>query len=215
MLTTSILNAFLVLVLLLNLFALGTSRIRSLIQIAALQGVLLGVMPLLLHGRLYLVGALIAACTVLIKGILIPRILTNALRDARIKREVEPLIGLLPSMLFGAAGTVASMVVAAQLPIVSGESDTLLIPVSFATLFTGFLLLTTRRKTLTLATGYLLLENGIFIFGLLLLQAMPFLVETGVLLDLFVGIFVIGIILQHINLTLDSLDTRHLSSLKD
>ncbi len=35
--------------------------------------------------------------------------------------------------------------------------------------------------------GYLVLENGIFIFGLLLVEAMPFLVEIGVLLDLFVG----------------------------
>ncbi|HTV49496.1 MAG TPA: hydrogenase [Phycisphaerae bacterium] len=213
--STSILSALLVLVLLLNLFALGTSRIRSLIQIAALQGVLLGVMPLLLHGRLYLIGVLIAVGTILIKGMLIPKILINALRDARIKREVEPLIGLLPSMLLGAAGVAASMIIAALAPKAVGESSTLIIPVSFATLTTGFLLLTTRRKTLTLATGYLLLENGIFIFGLLLLQAMPFLVETGVLLDLFVGIFVIGIILQHINLTLDSLDTRRLSSLKD
>jgi len=213
--STSILSALLVLVLLLNLFALGTSRIRSLIQIAALQGVLLGVMPLLLHGRLYLIGVLIAVGTMLIKGMLIPKILINALRDARIKREVEPLIGLLPSMLLGAAGVAASMIIAALAPKAVGESSTLIIPVSFATLTTGFLLLTTRRKTLTLATGYLLLENGIFIFGLLLLQAMPFLVETGVLLDLFVGIFVIGIILQHINLTLDSLDTRRLSSLKD
>ena len=56
--------------------------------------------------------------------------------------------------------------------------------------------------------GYLVLENGIFIFGLLLLEAMPFLVEVGVLLDLFVGIFVMGIIINHINREFSSLDTR-------
>ena len=47
--------------------------------------------------------------------------------------------------------------------------------------------------------GYLLLENGIFLFGLLLLEAMPFLVEAGVLLDLFTGVFVMGIIIHHIS----------------
>ena len=62
--------------------------------------------------------------------------------------------------------------------------------------------------------GYLLLENGIFIFGLLLLEAMPFLVEIGVLLDLFVGMFVMGIIIHHINREFASLDTRRLCFLE-
>ena len=63
--------------------------------------------------------------------------------------------------------------------------------------------------------GYLMLENGIFVFGLLLVEAMPFLVEAGVLLDLFVGIFVFSIIIHHINREFASLDTRRLSLLKE
>ena len=63
--------------------------------------------------------------------------------------------------------------------------------------------------------GFLQLENGIFIFGLLLVEAMPFLVEVGVLLDLFVGIFVLSIIIHHINREFSSQDTRRLSLLKE
>jgi hydrogenase-4 component E len=44
---------------------------------------------------------------------------------------------------------------------------------------------------------------------------MPFMVEMGVLLDLFVGIFVMGIILNHIRREFSSLDTAHLSALKE
>ena len=44
---------------------------------------------------------------------------------------------------------------------------------------------------------------------------MPFLVEIGVLLDLFVGIFVLCIIIHHINREFASLDTRRLSLLKE
>ena len=51
--------------------------------------------------------------------------------------------------------------------------------------------------------------------GLTLLHAMPFMVEMGVLLDLFVGIFVMGIILNHIRREFSSLDTAHLSALKE
>jgi hydrogenase-4 component E len=207
-------NAVLVMVLLLNFLALGTSRIRTLINTTAAQGVLLGLMPVL-HGELALATAFIALATVALKGIVIPQMLLKALRDANIKREVEPLIGTLPTMLLGALGSAASMAVASWLPLAAQQSDLLIIPASFTTVLTGFLLLTTRIKALTQATGYLILENGIFIFGMLLVHAMPTLVEAGVLLDLFVGIFVISIIINHINREFASLDTRRLTSLKD
>ena len=200
---------------LLNLFFLGTSRIRALIQAAALQGVVLGVMPLLIHGRVDWHTGLIAVATIVLKGSVIPGMLRRALREAQIKREVEPLIGLAPTMLLGALGTLLSIAFASGLPLAPEHQNLLVVPASFSTVLTGFLLLTTRFKAITQAIGYLVLENGIFIFGLLLLEAMPFLVEIGVLLDLFVGIFVVSIIIHHINREFASLDTRRLASLKE
>ena len=50
---------------------------------------------------------------------------------------------------------------------------------------------------------------------MLLIEAMPFVVEVGVLLDLFVGIFVICIITNHINAAFASMDTRRLVTLKE
>lgn len=208
-------NALLVAVLLVNLFLLGSSRIRALIQAAALQGVLLGVMPLLLRGGNGLEAGGVAIGTVLLKGSVIPQMLHRALRDARIKREVEPLIGLAPTMLLGALGTVLAIAFASELPLVPEHRELLIVPAAFSTVLTGFLLLTTRIKAITQAIGYLVLENGIFIFGMLLLEAMPFLVELGVLLDLFVGIFVVSIIIHHIHREFASLDTRRLASLRE
>ena len=86
---------------------------------------------------------------------------------------------------------------------------------SIATVLTGFILLITRFKALTQVMGYLVLENGIYIFGMLLVEAMPLVVEMGVLLDLFVAIFVICIIVNRINQAFSSLDTRRLASLKE
>ena len=82
-------------------------------------------------------------------------------------------------------------------------------------MLTGFIMLTTRRKAITQVVGYLILENGIYIMGLALLDAMPFLVEVGVLLDLFVAIFVMGIIINHISREFRSTDVARLSSLKE
>ncbi len=208
-------NSPLGLVLLLNLFMLGVSRMRSLIFAAAAQGIILSGLLMVIEPQCDGLVICIALLTVLIKGVVIPRMLLKALRDAKIKREVEPLIGFLPSMLLGATGTAAAIVFATNLPMTVSPPSTLIIPASFSTILTGFLLLTTRYKAITQVIGYLILENGIYIFGLLLVAAVPFLVELGILLDLFVGIFVVSIIIHHINETFSSLDTRRLTALKE
>jgi hydrogenase-4 component E len=215
MLRISAVNLLLVGVLLLNLFMLGTSRIRALIQAAALQGVVLAAIPVLISGHAGWNAALIAIATVVLKGALIPNMLRRALREAQIKREIEPLIGFVPTLLLGAVGTLLSIAFASGLPLEPQHRELLIVPASFSTVVTGFLLLTTRIKAITQAIGYLVLENGIFIFGMLLVEAMPFLVEIGVLLDLFVGVFVVSIIIHHINREFASLDTRRLTSLKE
>ena len=212
---TSLLSTLVAALLLINLVALGTSRIGTVVRAVALQGVLLGLLALAAHGGVsWRVLALALASSVL-KGWLIPLILFRALRQVEIKREVEPSLGLLPSLLLGALATVLAVAAGSRLPLAEGALAPLLIPASLATVAAGFILLTTRLKAISQVLGYLVLENGIFIFGLLLVDAMPFLVEAGVLLDLFVGIFVLSIIIHHINREFASLDTRRLSLLRE
>lgn len=212
---TNQLNALLILVLVINLFALGTSRILAVIRIVALQGALLGLLPFLVHENIGLSAVLTAIAAAALKGLAIPAIMIRALRDAQIKREVEPLIGFLPSILLGAAATAFALLFSNSLPLKPEHAGSLLVPTSMATILTGFILLITRFKALSQVVGYLVLENGIFVFGMLLLEAMPFVVEVGVLLDLFVGIFVICIITNHINAAFASMDTRRLVTLKE
>ena len=49
------------------------------------------------------------------------------------------------------------------------------------------------------------MENGIFLFGLLLVKQTPTLVEMGILLDLFVAVFIMGIVVYHIRREFDPL----------
>jgi hydrogenase-4 component E len=208
-------DALLVLVLLLNFFVLGSSRIRSIIYTVAGQGVLLGLLPVLVHGGIGLREALVSIGAIALKAVVIPRMLMQAMADLPIRREIQPLVGFRTSLLLGAVATAASMGLAARLPVVGSTGTQLLVPASLATILTGFIILTTRIKAITQVLGYLILENGVFIFGLLLLEAMPFLVEVGVLLDLFVAIFVMGIIINHISREFSSISTERLSSLKE
>ncbi|HEV8323160.1 MAG TPA: hydrogenase [Myxococcota bacterium] len=211
----ALVDPILVLIMLLNFFVLATSRVRAVITASAAQGLLLGALPVLVQPHPGVVPVLMALGTMAVKAAVIPWMLLRALREAAIRREVEPLVGYIPSLFLCALGTALALLFARTLPLAAAHSASLIIPGAFATVLTGFLVLTTRRKALTQVAGYLILENGIFIMGLLLVEAMPLLVEIGVLLDLLVGIFVMGIIINHINREFSSLDTSHLSSLRE
>ena len=199
----------------LNLVALGSGRLPTLIRAMSLQGVLLGVMPLLLEHALDWWMVLIAVATVVGKGVVIPSLLRRAMRAAQIDREVEPSIGFVPSLLLGAGGTIGAVALAQALPLLPEHADSLLVPGALATVLTGFVMLIGRTKAISQVCGYLILENGIYLFGLLLLRVMPLLVEAGVLLDLTVGVFVIGVIVDRIQRAFDSLDTRKLTVLRE
>lgn len=207
-------NLCLLLVILINFFALGSSRLAACIHAIALQGGILALLPLLAHG---FSGhtLLLAAGAFALKGVLIPWLLLRAMREVHIRREMEPLIGFVPTMLAGALATAGAFIFADLLPLAAGHQGGLFIPTSLATLLTGFLLLVSRRKAITQVVGYLILENGIFIFGILLAEAMPLMVEAGVLLDLLVGVFVMGIVIDQINREFSTLDTEQLSALKE
>jgi hydrogenase-4 component E len=199
----------------LNLVALGTSRLPSLIRVAALQGMMLGIMPLVIEHEWRMMVLVIAVATVIMKGIVIPALLHRAMRTANIDRDLDPLIGFLPSLLLGAAGMIGAVVLAHRLPLLPEHRESLLVAGSLVSVFTGLLLLIGRSKAISQVCGYLILENGIYLFGLLLIHSTPLLVEGGILLDLTVAVFVTGIIVDRIQRAFDSLDTRKLTVLRE
>jgi hydrogenase-4 component E len=210
-----LLDPLLIVALALNFVALGVSRIWAVINAVALQGILIGTFPLVMHPDLGIRGVLLVAATVILKGIVIRGVLFYAMREADIQHEVTPVVGYMSSLLLGAVGTGLAVVFSSTLELADEHTNLLVVPASLATVWTGFLMLTTRKKAIMQVLGYLLLENGIFLFGMLLLEAMPFLVEVGVLLDLFTGVFVMGIIIYHVSREFASISTEHLAELKE
>lgn len=199
---------------LLNFALLSTGRLALAVRLAAAQGVLLGFLPGILHPVTWHLG-LITVGIIVVKGVLIPWLLFSAIKKAESKREATPFVGFGLTLFIGAAVTALAFLYVPRLPLLEAHQGHLFVPASIATLLTGFLLLTTRRKAISQVLGYLILENGIFIFGLLLAEAMPIMVEAGVLLDLLAATFVMGIVIGHINREFSSLDTSRLSALRE
>jgi hydrogenase-4 component E len=212
----ALLDTLMVLLVFTNLRILGLSRLSASIRTVAAQGILLGLVALAAHaghwsGRI----VLIAAIGIAVKGIAFPLLLTRALGAAKIRREVEPFVGYIPSVLAGVAAFLVSLGIAARLPLPAQPASDLIVPTALSTMLVGLLVIVSRKKALSQALGYLVFENGIYIFGVGVAYEAPALVEMGILLDVFVAVFVMGITVFHIAREFDSIDTTRLASLKE
>lgn len=205
-----------VLLALTSMLLVASSRLTRCIRIVAFQGVLLGALTLVLHQhKLSVRTVMLAAAIVGLKGVAFPRLLSRVLEGAEIRREVEPLIGYISSLLLGALTLAVSFWLSARLPLPAPAVSALIVPVALFTTLAGLFLIVTRRTALTQVLAYLVLENGIFLFGIGLVRHTPMLVELGVLLDVFVAVFVMGIAIFHINREFDHIDTDQLTVLRD
>jgi hydrogenase-4 component E len=195
---------------------LGGSRLVPLIRSAALQGALLALVSVLIPAHAPTRGAVaLALGNALVKGLVLPALLLRAIRQVEIRRELEPLVGYTPSLLLGALALLGAALAAARLPLDTTPGGQLLAPVGALTLFTGFFLMASRRKAIGQALGYLVFENGIYALGIALAHDEPLLVELGVLLDLFVAVFVMGIIVFHIQEEFAHIDVDRIAALHD
>ena len=204
-----------VLLFLTNLVMLGLSELGACIRMVAIQGILLGLFTLIaredaLSMRLIFLGVVSMG----VKGFVFPFLLSRDIREAKVRREVEPFVGYAASIVAGLLMLAVSMWISARFPMLLHTTSTFIIPVALSTVFTGLFLVISRRKALTQVIGYLVFENGIYMFGITAAGEIPFLVEFGVLLDVFVAVFVMGIAINHINREFDHIDADQLSSLK-
>jgi hydrogenase-4 component E len=211
-------DTFFVFLVLTNLLLLGSSRLSVYIRVSAVQGIVLGFLPILthLHDSPYRIALLtgLGLTTMGVKGVLFPWLLFRALREANILREPKPFVGYTASIAIGIAALAVSVRVGARLPLPSEAFSPLAVPVGLFTFFVGLFLIISRRKALTQVLGYLVLENGIYTLGVALVAEVSVLVELGVLLDAFVAVFVMQIAIYHISHEFRSTDVDRLSRLK-
>lgn len=198
----------------------GASRLRSAIRFVAVQGLVVGILPLLLWdwqvggcpgGRIWT----IAAVNALVKGVALPVLLAYAVRKARTRRELEPIVSFGLSQLIVFLMAVGGFVVGRILKIHEAVASELAVPVALTTMGAGLLLICARRKAITQVLGFLVLENGISVFGAGLLLEYGIIVELGILLDVFALVFILGIAVFQINRTFLSTDTDKLNRLGD
>ncbi len=204
-------DSIMIFLILTNLSLLASSRLNACIKTVAIQGIIVGFLPLIATKcPLTIYSYLLAILIITVKGILFPYLLRYTLRSVDVRREIEPFIGYGASIIIGVIALIMSFWLCRHItfpePILSYTAPA----AAFFTIFCGLFLIVSRVKALTQVIGYVVFENGIYMFGSAMLIEQSFLVELGIILDVFVVVFIMGIMMFHISRAFDHIDTNKL-----
>ncbi|MCX6175294.1 MAG: hypothetical protein NTZ27_11130 [Ignavibacteriales bacterium] len=196
-------------------YVVVTSRVKAYVTVLRAQGIILSVLlmiPFIYHFSIF--GIILPATLLLVKVFLIPRYINKVILDLDIKRRIEPTI---QQMVFLPI-VIASMIViflASNILSKNTELDVIPFASGFSAIVIGIYIIIFRKKLIVHVCGFLILENGIFLFGTAVASELPMMIELGTLLDVFVVVFLMGIALNRISNTFEGFEVTHLGRLKD
>ena len=200
----------------LSLFYLAvTLRIKAYINILRMQGILLTVILIFPFINNFSAHALIIPLLILfVKAILIPNLINKVILDNDIKRIVKPTIQQFNFLLISILAMILTFVAASVLS-KSSNIETIPFASGFSAIVVGILLIIFREKLIVHVVGFLVLENGIFLFSASVASEFPMIIEIGVLLDVFVVVFLMGTAIKKISANTSDSDVNALWRLKD
>ncbi len=198
------------------LYVFAVSRIEAYVKTLAVQGFLLFLLVIVNMQEINWFNiAFLGMETLVIKAVLIPYFLLTVIRKNEIGREVEPYITQFYS-IFIASGIIVFGFVAAFWAAKTGTGiKPLYFGVSIMLIVSSLFLIVNRKTIITHILCYMMLENGIFLLSLSVANELPLLVNLGVLLDLFVGVYLFVIFFNKIQEMYDGSHIDDLTELKD
>jgi len=215
-LSAQLINLLAALLLLIAFAMLSQRRVLSLINLFAWQGMVLTVSTLIVaittsqHHLYYSAGITFA-----LKVVVLPWILHRLIRKLNVKWDVETLINIPITMLFGILLVIFAFNLALPITQLAGTITRGTLGIAIACVLLSFLMMLTRRKAIPQVIGFLAMENGLFFAATSATYGMPLVVELGIALDILVAMFILGIFFFQIRETFDSLDLKHMEKLKD
>ncbi|MGC9292114.1 MAG: hypothetical protein ACP5EP_05240 [Acidobacteriaceae bacterium] len=211
-----LLNLLASFLLLISFAMLSRRRTQRLITLFAWQGVVLFTSTCLVaygSGQRELYYS--AALTLILKVIVLPWIFFRLVRDLGAQWDNEPLVNIPTTMLVGLVLVIFAFGLAQPISMMASTITRNTLGIALAVILLSFLMMITRRKAVTQVIGFLAMENGLFFAATCATYGMPMVIELGIALDLLVGVFILGLFFFQIREQFDSLDLRHLETLKE
>lgn len=190
------------------------NRLLTYIKVIAFQGIILFGVAFIELTEMNLVNLiLILLETIVFKTIAVPLFLKYVIDKNKITREAEPFVPNFISLIVVTSIIVVTFLLSNTITDVNLKK--IYFVVALSALFSGLYIITTRKKIVTHVMGYLVIENGVFILSLAVGNEMPMLVNLGIMLDIFVTVFLLGIFVNKVGDVLKDVDVDQLRSLKD
>ena len=216
------------------LYMATSSRIAAQTNMLRLQGFILCVITVFSHineldtsslgsalGSLFMhVDALLGAAflileTLVVKAIVIPNMLDKVAQKSNIKRDNNPQFPNFYTLVISTIILFSGFMIASSQAENLQNISNLYFGVSVATIITSFVFIAIKKKLLTHVIGFAMLENGTFLLSLSVAKEMPLIVNMGVLLDVFIAVFILGLLIGEIGHIYGNPDVSQLCNLKD
>lgn len=192
-------------------------ELRAIVQLLAWQGVFLAAIPITegIHehdGALITIGVVV----LLLRAVLLPALLARAVgTEPHERRESTPLVNTSASLLITAALTVLAYAVTRPIIALDPTAATRAVPGAFAVILIAVFIMVSRRRALSQAVGFMLLDNGIAATAFLITAGVPLIVELGASLDVVFVVLVLGLLTGHMQRTFGGTDLDQLRELRD
>jgi hydrogenase-4 component E len=190
-------------------------RIYALLNTFALQALLLAAAvawQAFVQGAHHLYAS--AGIALVFKALFVPWALHGMVQRLGIHREIETVVGVVPTMLAG-MGLVALSILL-MLHLTATAEDALAredLAFALSVILLGMLMMVTRRNAVSQVVGFMSLENGL-ILAAAGARGMPFVVEISVAFSVLIAMIVIGVFLFRIRERFDSVDTEAIESFR-
>jgi hydrogenase-4 component E len=191
-------------------------ELASIVALLAWQGLALAAIPLtegIYHhdAALIIVGVVVL---VLRAGIL-PLLLARAVgTEANERRESTPLVNTTTSLLVTAGLTMLAYAVTRPIIALDPSPATRAVPAAFAVILIAIFVMVSRRRAVSQAVGFMMLDNGIAATAFLITAGVPLIVELGASLDVMFAVLVLGLLTGHMRRTFGGTDLDQLRQLR-
>ena len=182
-----------------------TERFRNFASIIGLQGwILFAVALLRLHAINPLELIFIAIETLAFKALLVPAILFAMIRKTKINRVRRSGSSQSGSLLL----SLMALAVSASITYYIADS-------AIDALLSGLILIVLRSRIFSHMVGFLVIENGVFLFSMAIGVEMPLLINIAILLDILISVLMLGIFFTKIDGKIHADDADSLTNVKD
>ena len=194
----------------LGLWMVGVTLVPTKLTIYGVQTVLLGALAVVMGVHHHETALILAGIAIIgFKGLFVPLYLSGVGRKIGCRRDEGLLIGP-PLLLFLTVAALAALILFHPLGDVLTPSN---LP-AVAIILIGMVLMISRRLALSQIVGFLVIENGMFLFTISQPKAMPLVVELGVLMDALAATMLAGLLVFRIRDSFEHIDVSELRHLK-